>query len=320
MKRFFRTHITRRPAAQASDLRAIAVRPAAILALILIMVAGLGAAPHAAGQNTTASCRVLVNDLLVRTGPGTAFPAVGRLALNTLVQGIAFVQTGVPAGSWVEVQQTPGRALGFIAADTQFVRCTPAANTLTPGRIPPTPAPTPAAPRNARTRVNGGDLSNNPIIRGPANVNNGQYLILPNVDQRLVDAVLNANGQLRFGDGLGFGVEPLDRRAGNTIGAGIAEVEFIITYFNEDGEEVTAYQTIEHNAPYCLFSDQNNQCNILRFSQMGYKWPDTQLADGAPRPLEDTFYTAQIIIRPRQGDEILWLWQFNLGPVTLEFP
>lgn len=292
----------------------------ALAALLIVAAAGTVVPAPASAQNTVASCRVLVPELLVRSGPGTAFPAVGRLTQNTVIQGISFVRTGVPGGSWVEVQQTPGRSLGFMSAEAQFSRCQPAASTLTAGQIPPTPAP--SGQRVARTRVNGGDLSDNPVVRGPANVNNGQYIILPNADQRIVDAAIDENGgTARFNDALGFGVEPLDRRAGQTIGSGILEVQFEVTYFDFDQEqEVTAFRSVERTSPYCIFSDANGQCTVLRFSRMGYKWPDTQLARGAPRPTEDTQYTALITIVSRNGDPILWRWQFNLSQIAVEFP
>ncbi len=296
---------------------ALRVITIALAAMLLVAGAGAaGAAPSEAGG--VASCRVLAADVFLRIGPGTAYPAVGKFIQGTVLQGITFVKIGVPGGSWVEVQQTPGRSLGFLPADAQTVACQPAASTLTPGQIPPVPQTTDE--RVSRTRVNGGDLSNNPVVRGPANVNNGQYIIIPRADQKLIEDVLDANGQIRFGDGLGFGVEPLDRRAGQAIGAGIQQVEFKIKYVDDNGDEVVAYDTIERNAPYCLFSDENGQCNVLRFSRMGYKWPDTQLARGAPRPDFDTSYTAEITIFPKQGNPILWRWGFELAAIAVELP
>jgi hypothetical protein len=304
---------------------------AAAIATVLLIAgaAAVGASVHAGGasrsqalQNTVVTCRVQAANLRVRSGPGAAFPTVTTLPQGTVVQGISFVRTGVPSGSWVEVQQAQGRPLGFIAAEQQFVRCQPAANTLPPGRIPPTPAP--ERQRVSRVRTDGSNPQNegNPVIRGPADVNSGQYIILPRVNQDWVNRVMDENGGvIRFGDALGFGVEVLDRQAGQTIGSGIQEVQFQISYFDPDsGENITAYQTVERTAPYCLFSDENGQCNVRRFSQMGYKWPDTDFGRGASRPSENTQYSVTITIVPTEGDPVQWFWQFELTPIAVEFP
>jgi hypothetical protein len=296
---------------------------AVALAAALVMASSgpAGAVPSDTGQaQTTSACRVQAANLPVRVGPGAAFPIVTSLLQGATVRGVSFVRTGVPNGSWVEVEITPGVSSGFVAADAQSVICQPAVTLLPPGQAPPAPGQT--RQRISRTPVDGGDLSTNPVVRGPANVNNGQYIILPGVDQGQVNDVIKANGgTIRFGDAFGFGVEPLDRRAGQTIGSGIQQVDFKLTYFDEDqGEDLTAYQTTEFNAPYCLFSDENGQCNVFRFSKMGYKWPDTRFGKGLPRPGQDTQYTAIVTIVPKRGDPIVWRWNFQMSGRAVEFP
>ncbi len=291
----------------------------AVVLAAIVVVAGAGAASAGAAgaapsrAGSAAACRVLSPDLFVREGPGMAFPAVAKFIQGTVLQGIGFVKTGVPDGSWVQVQQEPGNPIGYVTADPRQLGCSVPPNTLPAQKAPPAP-PDEDEPVG-RTRINGDGL-NLTGIRGPADYNDGVYMVLPGLDQKWVETVVKANsGQIRFGDGVGFGIDVLDRRTGRRPGDGIKQVEIKIT----DGNGNVAYDTIEHSAPYCIFSDENGQCNVLRFSKMGYKWPDTAIARGALRPFDDTFYTAEITITPVQGQPILWLWSFNLAPIAVEF-
>ena len=131
-----------------------------------IMVAALTAvaAPNEAGsvqaqaqplpQTTpvsSVSCTVRVPRLQIRTGPGTVYPVVGQLTQSSQVRAVALVSRGFPSGRWVEVQLTPGKSLGFVAADIQFVFCRQSLAGLPAARIPPTPRPGPTkTPRQLR--------------------------------------------------------------------------------------------------------------------------------------------------------------------------
>lgn len=292
-----------------------------LAALLIVTSAGaVGAGTTGAPVQASAFCRTLAANLTLRSGPGTAFSAVGSLLQGTTFRGVSLVRSGVPGGSWVEIELTTGISSGYLPADTQAVACSPAVTTLPLATAPPAPSGTRDVV--SRVPVDGGDLSNNPVVRGPANVNSGQYIILPGVDQNQVRVNIIANdGVTRFSDAIGFGVEPVDRRTGQAIGSGISEVQFDVTYFDDfDGEQKTAYETIEYNVPYCLFSDENGQCNVFRFSKMGYKWPDTAFAKGLPLALTDVQYTAIVTIRTKRNEEIVWRWNFNMAPPGLEFP
>jgi hypothetical protein len=282
-----------------------------VAALLIAYVGPAGASAASAAAVTGVTCRVQVAGLPVRNGPGNEYPVLVTnqkpltLARNAAVTGISLYQTDDPNESWLEILLNANGQTGFIEAGTQFVKCQPALTTL--------PVFAAHIPVDGVNGQNGEDASADPVIRGPAGENNGQYIILPGVDSDWAKFVTDQNGTIRFNDGLGFGVEVFDRDAGQKSGDGIKEVQFQIT--DLDQNEVV-YKTVEKNSPYCLFSDKGGQCIVRRFSEMGYKWPGTGIA----RPFEDTRYAAKITIVPHNGDPVVWNWQFELNQIGVDFP
>ena len=266
---------------------------------------GFVAAPPAqlTGTPVVVTCVVRATQLLVRTGPGTAFPAITRLARNTRVRAISFVARGTPSGSWIEVEQIAGRRLGFVAAAPQFVICNQPFTVLPAGRIPPvptvtrTPAPTPTRlPPLALVKVLGNDSEDTaipPRISNDRPVNNGRNVLIPGV-QTVADP-----DNVVFRDRLVFQVEVFDRKEGRRDGDGISTVTFRIT--DPIGN---VYEQREQAKPYCAFGGAN-RCDVWTFSEHGDKWPNGN-------PMTPGQHFVEIVIRPEYSQPVTWFWGFEI--------
>lgn len=74
-------------------------------------------------EPTGPSCAIL-QDLNLRSGPGTAYrPPILVLPGNSIVTPLGFNPTGIPGGSWVYVEVSPGGQKGWVSAGNQFVSC-----------------------------------------------------------------------------------------------------------------------------------------------------------------------------------------------------
>ena len=258
---------------------------------------------QATATPAVASCVVRASQLLVRAGPGTAFVSIGRLARNTRLRAVSFVARGLPSGSWIGVEQTAGRPLGFVAAGAQFVLCNQPFAALPVGRIPPvptvtrTPAPTPTRlPPLALVKVFGNDSEDTaipPRISNDRPINNGRNVILPGVES-VADP-----GNIAFRDHIVFQVEVFDRHVGRRDGDGISTVTFRIT--DPIGN---VYEQTEQSKPYCVFGG-SNQCDIWTFSRHGNRWPNgNQLTPGQ--------HSVEIVIQPKSGNPVTWFWGFEI--------
>ncbi len=89
-----------------------------------------------------ALCKVLTDDLNLRTGPGTVYePPVRKLASGTQLIPLA----RSPDGQWIQVQVKQTGETGWVSADGSYVSCNLAVAELTPGEVPPTPTPQPTS-------------------------------------------------------------------------------------------------------------------------------------------------------------------------------
>jgi hypothetical protein len=208
---------------------------------------------------------------------------------------------------------TPGRSLGFVSADIQFVFCRQSLAALPAARIPPTPRVTPTqTPAPTATRVQlvalvpvAGDLSAAPHLHSHSSRNDGALVLIPGASQRAADAMLEQDGIIRFDDALVFGVDVFDDRAGTRTGDGNKEVRFDVYYFDENGDKVQVHSQNERNVPFCVFSDQGGNCNVWRFSEHGGSWPG-----GAS--VQPGVHDVQIFIQPKQGEAVTWFWSFRI--------
>ena len=266
-------------------------------------------APASTAEPTTApteappaaSCRVVTAGLNLRPGPGTVYaPPLAGLGRNTELRPLTFVGRGFPAGQWIEVQVVSTGALGWVSAGQQFVACNVDFASLPAGVPPPTPtpAPTPAVTQTPASQVvvipvDGSD--GNKSLGNNRGVNSGRSLLLPGF------ASYEVSDPMVFRDRIVFRAEVFDRGVGETDGAGIEEVTFVIR--DENGNKV--HERIERNAGYCAFGGGEPDCVVWRFAEHGNKWPDgTSVQPGV--------HDVQIQIKPKRGEAVAWFWSFRI--------
>jgi len=270
-------------------------------------------APTEAPAPPAASCRVISAGLNLRAGPGTVYaPPLASLARDTELRPITFVARGFPTGQWIEAQVVSNGRGGWVSAEPRFVACNVQLTALPAGVPPPTPtlAPTAtllpptdipiipiatatAAPQVAVIPVDGSD--GNKALGNDRGVNSGRNLLLPGF------ASYEIANPMVFGDRIVFQAEVFDRNVGITDGAGIESVTFTIR--DETGNIV--HQRTERNPGYCVFGGGEPDCTVWRFAQNRYRWPD-----GAD--LRPGVHDVQIVIRPKNGEEVTWFWSFRV--------
>ena len=269
-------------------------------------------APTETGAPPAASCRVISAGLNLRSGPGTVYaPPLAALARDTELRPVSFVARGFPTGQWIETQVVSDGREGWVSAEPRFVACNLQLATLPAGVPPPTPTPAPtaklrpteipivpiatatAAPQVAVIPVDGSD--GNKALGNDRDVNSGRNLLLPGfAPHQITDPMV-------FRDRIVFQAEVFDRNVGISDGDGIESVTFTIR--DETGNIV--HQRTERNPGYCVFGGGEPDCTVWRFAQNKYRWPD-----GAD--LRPGGHDAQIVIRPKNGDEVTWFWNFRV--------
>jgi hypothetical protein len=293
--------------------RAVAVAPTTPPAELTPPQAPTEAAAPPTEAPPAASCRVISAGLNLRPGPGTVYaPPLAGLARDTELRPVSFVARGFPTGQWIEAQVVSNGRVGWVSAGPQFVACNIQLASLPAGVPPPTPTPAPTAtllpataipivPPATQTPatqvavvpVDGSD--GNKALGNNRDVNSGRNLLLPGF------APYQVSAPMVFGDKIVFQAEVFDRGAGQTDGAGIESVTFIIR--DETGKKV--HEQTERNAGYCVFSGGDPDCTVWRFSEHGDKWPG-----GAD--LNPGGHDAQIVIQPKNGEAVTWFWSFRV--------
>jgi hypothetical protein len=157
---------------------------------------------------------------------------------------------------------------------------------------PPPPSPTPVL--IAVLPVDGGgddtlNISNN----NPAK--QGRNITLPGFSPN------EASQPMVFRNRMVFQAEVMDKNVGNYDGAGIDNVRFTID--DDRGRQVHFRQ--ENNAGYCVFGGGEPDCNVLRFAESGYRWPDGET-------LFPVFYNVTIDIQPKNGNAVTWVWSYKV--------
>jgi hypothetical protein len=104
---------------------------------------------------------------------------------------------------------------------------------------------------------------------------------------------------------LWFQVQAFNPQVSDQDGAGIQNVEFHI--FDQDGNEV--YSRVEQNAAYCAFAGGEPDCNVFRFADTGYYWPETQ------NPVTSGDYTLVAVINDQEGNQ----WSGSID-FTIDLP
>lgn len=239
---------------------------------------------------------VSAGGLRLRGGPGTDYPIIGGLPVNTQLR-----PRGRDAvGTWIEVDRIGSTQRGWVSAGTQFVRCNVAISTLALAPIPPRPtaAPTPRPTATPPPAANSGlPQPEGAPVQGPGEPGDLRGDIY--VGTRSLAGTRDGGPVLRGPFYLEMFV--FDPKEGDGSGAGIEYVTFTISCPNGQ-----SYSRTERSARYCAFGG-DGPCTTVNPAQSNFL-PDSQCA------IEDGTYFASIEVVPdnpgRQGG--FWNFSFTL--------
>ena len=273
-----------------------------LLSLLALILAACGASPAAPAATPDSIATRVAEELAVaatltaKAPQPTATPSAAAASPTT-------PPTSAPASPTAPPQPT----LANTAAPT--ATSAPASPpqqppTATPTRQPPTPTATRQLPTQTPTPKPNpvaivvlpvdGSGDDNPNIRNGRNVKNGRNIILPGFAQNEVSS------PMIFRDRIVFRVEAFDSKVGNTDGAGIQNVKFVIT-----GPNGEVHNRTENNAGYCVFGGGEPDCDVWVFYPRGNKWPNG-------KTIENGSHSATITITPKQGKPVQWFWTFEI--------
>lgn len=260
-----------------TDNQAVQIQPSPTIEAPLEPPTATITAPTDAPQPTATTgpqCITLQN-LNLRSGPGLAYrDPIDTLSENTILVPLAYNPLGIPAGSWVMVQNPSNGEKGWVNAAGQYVSCNLDLTKLASLAVEPPPAPTP--PRAASS-----------VIDGTCGIGNGTvYDCEVKVNKNgIIQVKLQLNGE----------------NAGK--GEGINNVKFVVSA--DDGTEV--YNSQENNAPYCIFGDSGGECNSWLIEDYVYKW----YSGGGP--LQEGHYIVNIYISTdNPSDDMFWKADYNV--------
>jgi hypothetical protein len=223
------------------------------------------------------TCRVLVQTLRLRSGPGTVFePPLAGLPAGTELE----VLGRSADADWLNVRVQGSALTGWVNAGTQFVQCNVPIGGLLVVNAPPTPLPAPTSPPTS-TPLPTSTPTNTPLPTPtlPA------FVLVPGTGSS--GAV---TGNLRTGPGVGFVAD------GNMVftnalwffadaqppaGRTITRVTFLLTALDDESTEV--HQQNETSPAWCLFGGGDPACNVLRLNQNA-RWPNNNI------PIYNQFY------------------------------
>lgn len=186
---------------------------------------------------TGPSCTIL-QDLNLRSGPGTAYrPPILVLPGNSVVTPLGFNPTGIPGGSWVYVEVSPGGQKGWVSAGNQFVSCDLNLASL-PSIVVGTPLP-PPLPRSAISSTPEGSCADKDL-------------------QYVCEVVFSDEAWIQFK------VLQDGRELGQADG--VEQVSFSVI---RDGTVV--YEITELTKDYCIFGG-NGPCTPWVVENYNYQW------------------------------------------------
>lgn len=183
------------------------------------------------------ACTVL-QDLNLRTGPGTAYrPPIRVLPENTVVTPVGFNPTGIPGGSWVNVEDSSSGNKGWVNAGTQYISCNIGLASL-PSVVVGTPLP-PPPPKSVISSVPEGSCA----LEGL---------------EYACDVVFSDEFWIQFKvlkDGQELGLED-----------GVEEVIFTVSK-----DDKVIYEKTEKAKAYCIFGG-NDHCNPWVVENYFHQW------------------------------------------------
>jgi hypothetical protein len=223
---------------------------------------------------TGPQCTTL-QDLNLRKGPGLAYGnPIDTLPKNTILIPLAYNPQGLPSGSWVMVQNSSNGQKGWVNAAGQYVSCNLDLTTLSPLAVDPPPAPNP--PRASSS-----------VIDGTCGMGNGTYYDceVKARNNGAIQVKLQLNGE----------------NAGKN--EGIKNVNFVVVA--DDGGEV--YNSVEKNAPYCIFGDSSGECTSWVIEDYVYKW------GSGGEPVKEGHYIVNVYINTDNLDhDMFWFADYNV--------
>ena len=256
---------------QATDTQQIPTEPTET-ALVLPTATDEASQETATTVATPASTCTVLQDLNLRSGPGTAYrPPIRALLANTVVTPLGFAPQGIPGGSWAYVQ-TESQEKGWVSAGSQFISCN-----IELASLPPVEFGTPPPPPLPKT-VQTSDPDGNGFCIDP---DSGYQCVGVFSGESLFQfRILNNGNELGENDG-------------------VEEVAFRVS---KDGNNV--YSSTETNRAYCVFGG-NGPCNPWVNENGVFKW--TQGGD----PVEPGLYEMEVNATVN-GDSSRWAVDFTL--------
>jgi hypothetical protein len=227
-----------------------------------------------------------------------------QIALDVEVQRSVAATLTASAAQPPEAAETPAPPT---ATSTKTPADVPVEATATPTPAPtetptspPTATPTAAAPTATPTRfsrvvrgVNGSDNASL-YIRGPLDIKEGRYVIVPGFSEDELD------DEVVFRDRAVFQVEVSDTTQGSEDGYGIQAVEFQISDFSG-----LVHSQVEQVAPFCAFGGNDPLCPSLNFAQVDYRWP-------GGKEIQNGFHDVTISITTTDNVRSDWFWSFEI--------
>jgi hypothetical protein len=263
--------------------------------VIVLLLTALAALAAGCGGQATPDVNAAVQTALAQT----------REAEGQIAQAVAATLTAsAPQEQPTAPPPAPATATPeTVPVDTPVPTATPTLVQveISPPATPTAPPPAPTPVRIAISPVDGND--GNDYVRGSADENNGRVVLLPGVDQAVVEDTPT------FREFINLRVEVFDTRYGLNDGAGIDQVTFRI--IADDGNGAVVWEKVESSAPYCAFGGDDPLCMAIDLGSSA-RWPNP--FDGQ---INNNAYLAQIDITPTEGDATQWRWRFLVDSPSL---
>ncbi|MBN1218416.1 MAG: hypothetical protein JXM69_05785 [Anaerolineae bacterium] len=243
-------------------------------------------------------CAVVTNGLNMRPGPGVVYEP----PLRSLPQNMALIPLArIADNTWIEVQVQESGEVGWVSTGAQFITCNIDVSGLPLGQIPPTPTPTltptpiPPTPTPIPPQPTLPDRVDVPVDGGRADLDG--HIRIPGFTK---EQLKGPDSEVTFRDRLVFQVVAYNPNQGQHDGAGIKEVN--IQIFGPNGK---VHERTERNAGYCVFGGGEPDCNVFKFDQNNYRWPE----EGQPS-IENGSHSVEITITTEDNETENWRWSF----------
>jgi hypothetical protein len=235
------------------------------------------ASPTAAITTTNPPSCTVLQDLNLRSGPGTAYnPPLTVLKAGDEFVPVGFDPQGIPGGSWVQARVASINQTGWVSAGEQFVTCNIDFATLPEIDVPP-------PPRAASPRIGTGDVDGD-------NISSFRSAFDYTPDYFVRFYVFRSD-------------DPDEQFSFDKDGRGITSVEFRVT--SPDGGTIY-YESRENTPGYCIFGGGEPDCNLWVYEDGQYKW------SSGGDPVEEQSYQLLITANAEDGQVGQWFIVNNI--------